>query len=998
MIIDELKLSAFGPFKNEYIIDFSTLNKSGIFLLTGETGVGKTSIFDSIIYALYGCVSSSEQTLERVRSDYADESNLTYVELTFHINDKKYNIRRSPFQRVKKGNKIVNREPECCLKYDDVVLEKTKAVNSKIVEIIGLNVDQFRQIVMIPQGQFMKLLTSSSEEKVKIFRQIFKTNDMQKFEDLIYKKSNILLNGISDVTKEINIYLSDLIENDESENIDIRVNRVEEKIEGFNREYNRLDIELKESLKTLNSLKDDYNKKEKFNEDISLFKKNKEEFLELKKSTDQVNDIRKSLEMANKAHEIKSIDNKINDYKSQIDNINNNIKIKNDEISKLKEELDKNEKIKQHLILENQNIEESKIKLNEYRKKQKNIDEYNQLSQKLDEISFDISKGNKRINELGIILDNYNDSLIKLNDLIENLNDEIKKESLYVKDKFEIQEKLNSLDKYEEFQAIIDEANEKALELGKSAQQKYLKAYDYEEEIIKYRKMIVEDQAAFFSMNLKEGEPCPVCGSRHHPQKALAAEIEVTNEMIDDLVKKKETIQSEGTNERALQQNHINNARYFENEQLKLNIDYTDDLRSNLLYKLNEVNGLLNNISENKIKLTDLNKEYQSKLSLLNESKEEKDDLNQKVNSLIKDVELISQKIDSFNIDDSESIDDVINDLESKIKKHEDDMNYYINIVADENRDISVLLNNIENDKSTINRIVRELSEKMQEKNKYQGINYDDYILDDNIINSYNQRVKDFDEKMNFYREYLKRNISFDDKNEVDLKSLKENIVDLENKYNIQFEDFTNLKNKINNYENKLSKIKICIGNSNKKIEDYERIKRISNVTNGSNRLKMSFEKYVLAIYFEDVIEYANEILKKLTDRYILLRKDDLGSGNSHQGLDIDIYDFNTCQRRSVKTLSGGETFKASLALALGLSEMIKRRRSVVDINTMFIDEGFGTLDSESLDSAINMLVGFKNEGLKIGIISHVAELKNRIDSRIVVSRNNSGSTLKVVR
>ena len=220
-------------------------------------------------------------------------------------------------------------------------------------------------------------------------------------------------------------------------------------------------------------------------------------------------------------------------------------------------------------------------------------------------------------------------------------------------------------------------------------------------------------------------------------------------------------------------------------------------------------------------------------------------------------------------------------------------------------------------------------------------------------------------------------------KNDEEIKALNEEIICLDSKIKTISKQLTEIKSNYN-----LMKDKIALRN---------RLKHISDISNGQNASKMTFEQYVLGIYFEDVIEEANILLNDMSkSRYQLIKKTSL-AGNGYKGLEISVFDNNTGATRDVTTLSGGESFIASLALALGLSNVIRRNKALVSFDTLFIDEGFGSLDAESLDQAYNILCGLRVNDRVIGIISHITELKNRISSQIVIKKTDFSSEIKIL-
>lgn len=999
MLLNTLSIQAFGPFKKLFTIDFEKLNNSGIFLLTGETGVGKTSIFDAITYALYGDICGTNQDLERVRSSYASESDPTFVELTFEINNKQYTIRREPQQSLlNKGGKVVTRPHFVLLKYDDKSIIGPKEVSKKITELLGLTVNQFRQIVMIPQGEFMKLLTSSSEEKVKIFRQIFKTEELLKFEDIIRDKAKELYHEVSEVKTIIDTKIESLVDVDKSLSYDLKVEKIKEVIDTIKNKRDALQKEYDELSKLCDEFNKNLNEKQSLNKRIDEYNLNKNEYKNLLFHKEEIEFKKEEIEKSTKAYKVKVIYDKI-------DEINKCIKEYEEKIAKSNMQIDNcNILLKQnedkHIDLSEQKLEynQNKEKLINVKNAYKQLDECNRINNELEEYSIKISKVKKRLSEIRILKSNLEYQIETLENSIKDMNEIIYNESDYTSKNLVLESIIKKFELYKQYIKENDSIENDLNKITDSITEALKKEYDIDDKITNIKRKLLEDKAYVLALELKEGEPCPVCGSLRHPKMALPSDIEVNDEMIINLEKEKIELK-QNANELVQEKSSLfNKKKYIESLIDSLNIEYSEEEYLKKSNELNEVKALLDEIIELKDKRDE---KLDKKLSLDNEYKEiieEEQDLNNKLIESMNKIEILNARLELLNPDESINYEEIISDLEAKIDKYELDVEANRNEKNTCETNIQVAISNISNYSYNLSNKDKEL---IACKNELQGIgefeNYKDYLFDSELIERYKEAIENYNKSNNYYVEYFNRNLDLEGKEKEELEKLIEVVEQNDNAKNIKLDELAKIKMTFDMYNSRLAEIEEHKNKSNKKIELYERLQRLSRISNGDNRLKMSFEKYVLAIYFEDVINYANEILKRLTDRYVLVRRDTLAKGNAQQGLDIDVYDFDTSARRSVKTLSGGETFKASLALALGLSEMIKQRKSLIEINTMFIDEGFGTLDSESLDCAINMLVGLKEQGQKIGIISHVAELKQRINAKIIVSRTNDGSNVRVV-
>ena len=949
-----IKISAFGPYKGLETVDFTKLGSNGIFLITGDTGSGKTSLFDAICFALYNQPSGTNRTVDSLRSDYADDETDTFVEFEFTHKENKYVIKRNvPYKKKNRKTKTV---AEATLIINDKdIITGVKEVTNKIIEILGIDDKQFKQIAMIAQGEFLKLLFATSDERSKIFRKIFDTSIYYKISELLKEKflktkreyddkNNILKNEIEHINwdKDIsNLTILEIINllNEENEKDKIIVLEEKEKRKKLDEKIELLikDIEIKKNINA-----DILNLKNKTSE-LNNLKSNYDEMLLIK------NDIKLS-ELIN------PLNKELNLYENNL--INNN-KLKIEYENYLNEEEINLQKLKEKYL----NLEQVKDQV-----KKDNI-----VLEKLKQ-NINIQKEIKLLNEEKEELKNCNDILLKNKKEREEIQEYILNDKSYINlEKARDEDKVNK-EKIKEYNDIIISYNDNLeyKEKLKLELENDIKNYEiHNNEYVLEESKFLRNQAGILAKELSPNKPCLVCGSKNHPSKA---------ELINDVLSKEEL------------------------DNLKINLDLLNEKRNNSINNLNLINAKLNEVDIEKINtektkleaikfdfdklLNDCKIFDQKKLTLnnLNNSILKNEDDVKRYNNIISNLESLEKQIFNFDIN-LEDLEKEINNNETYIKNITTSYNDLNSSIKEIKGKYDVVLSNIENETKNKEKVLNEINNIDKPTNLY---NTNEIVIikkeNDNYFNSYDilkTQIKQLEEKTkdkeisdidNLNNELLKLRIEKNNMND-DLIIKYDNNVKIYDSISLKFKEIESINRKYSNY------------------------KKLSDTANGNliGKNKIIFEHFVQASYFNEIIKNSNFRLDIMTNgQFELIRKEVATSLNDKVSLDLEIVDHYTGKIRSIKSLSGGESFKASLALALGLSDTIQNYAGGIVVETMFIDEGFGSLDSDSLEQALATLYDLTNGNRLIGIISHVSELKSRIDSKIYISKTANGSTIKI--
>lgn len=936
----KLVMSAFGPYKDEEKIDFKELNGRNIFVISGKTGAGKTTIFDAITYALYGEASGESREVDSFRSDFANDEVETFVELEFELKRETYKLKRIPRQLKKKsrGEGYTEKSAEAILEMPDgKIITKANNVNSKVIELMGITKEQFKQIVMLPQGEFKKLLLADSSEREGIFRKIFDTYDFEKMQTELKEEAKELENRQKESQNEIKTNLKNIIGN-----LNVEIG-----------EYPDIPVVLEELKKLIETDKSNYEKNMLDQKEIDNY------LQEIKKVSDLKEDLEKK-----KAELIEDV--KIEEeLKEKIQLLEKELK---EAVEELKSE-EKNEEYRDKLKLELQNLKTIESQIDEIEKLKKERDLNQELLNKVEEMQ-------KKSKQLEIENQSeFEKNEIELKELIDLETQKLKLDNL-IKEKEESRIKLRDI-----YSKIVE--YEKLKSNHKTREEEY-KKFEIEYEKLKKEQETKEEiykkeQAGILASNLKDNEPCPVCGSTTHPQKAVLIEQnQIPTE--EELKKLKEERQE---------------YEIVKNDKLKILTELHQDLKNRLEILEESLQSFKEGFETTSYSKTRA-QEVKERGIKLKEEIEELQKQNNSLNERIKTKETIENK----NL----KIKEIIN---NERKKQE-------NLIEEEKKKII----EIQNHSNKIEEFAKKLPQNISSKEEIvKEIGEKDKALRDSIqrleiLRNKNNELGSAIEKECGKLEIKTQNIK--DKKELilkieeDFKSLKlsfkiETDEELQNQLKekqIKIEELKKQEKEIyaqyKNNEIVFEKVTIAHKKVEKIEKRYRLVGELSDLANGKKSPYISFERYILASYFEDIIDAANLRLEKMTgDRFSLMRKEGKSKGAGQKGLELEVYDNYTDTSRDVSSLSGGESFKASLSLALGLSDVVQANAGGVSLDTIFVDEGFGNLDPQSLDNAIDSLLELQRGGRLVGIISHVEELKERIEAKLEVIGSPNGSKVK---
>ncbi len=868
----ELRISGWGPYKDLQTIDFTRMEERGLFLITGATGAGKTTIFDAIMYALYGCMSGEVREKGTVRSDFAKPDTPTFVELTMTHKGESYHIYRNPeYLRPRKrkgadGKELTKEKEKAILTLPDgSSIEGSSEVTRKIEELLCLDYRQFKQISMIAQGEFTKLLTASSQEKTKILRQIFDTGLYEKLAQILKERSNAIYKEVSGYRHKMD------------EDVEL-YHPMEESAEKFAALVQGKAYDYEAVLAFLKEEKNRIGKAEK--EVLAQYQQLEERTLILNGR----------LVEAQKAAELQKSFEKERDRKRLLDSRKEEMQQKETLLWKA----DRAGEIRQQELL----CEESGKQIDKIRQQIRHLQEETGLREQ---------------------------QILSLQKLPEYQEDFEAACELKEKLSAQKQESKHNIELCKQLEAQLKQLQEVYLGLE---QEEVLARQAYEETEHRYR----HNLAGILSAELEENQPCPVCGSVHHPAPAAVTKEHLTKEKVDQA--KKEWLQKQ---EKTMRQHGETMAAKGKAEQAK---EKGGELLKSIEQMQAQEEKLPTEIKELLLKYT--RKSFEGELNRL---------LTLRVESAEKQEQLRS--------------------LQEELQKEQE-------LFKERDEERAALL----------------MKYGFASRQEYQGSLLSKEQIEDGKreLQDYEKNCKANEELLQHLKEQVQALVLPEP-----AKLQEELQTALEEKRAVQ-QSLSKKQESRNLTERTFTSLKTKLVSLKETMEHYSLVKGLDDLANGNNKKRLVFEQYVLISYFEEILYAANLRLQTMSSgRYELRRVRGIVDARSKDNLEMEVLDYYTGKYRSVKTLSGGESFKVSLSLALGMSDVIQAQSGGIQVETMFIDEGFGTLDGESLDQACLVLQGLTESNRLIGLISHVPELSEKIPDQIRIHKTNTGSRIEVV-
>jgi len=1004
-----LSMKAFGPYADEEIVDFSKLEDNSLFLIHGQTGSGKSSLLDAICFALYGESTATDKLQPQLRSHYATDKQKTSVTLDFSLAGKSYRISRQPRQSLPGRKSEVPHEATLWDRSDatdndqegTVIASKAKAVDAKIESLLGFKAAQFKQVVVLPQGEFRKLLVSNSAERELILAKLFRTEHYKHLETKLKDAEKKVRKELYELTDEKQFHLN------------------QEDVESASELREKLEIillETKQIEKEIQLLK---NREKQASKDLEVTRESNRRF-------DEFSEAGKKL-------------SKIEEQQTRIEEIQNQLKQANsaknmqDVYSLLQERMNKKQQLQTTLdktvFHHQQAIQELEAANMQFEKAQANASNVDQLKILLSKLQGfeqqvkELDQANKVLADLAKEKQSGNKELQKLQGHIEQLKQADEGNSLKLAAVKELSLKKDTLEllyreaakktalKTEHIKSTREQTNisseildlEKKLQTADNYLQKQKQQLKTQEEIW------VNGQAAILADKLEKNLACPVCGSLDHPHPARSDE---------KLPSKAEIKQMKDTVEQA-EQNLVNLNRVLDNKSKKTAVllstienmekDFTDIAKSDfnvlkatesdLKNKQNDAMQatkqaaiLEETIQQQKVQLKKL--EQQNEISekeytrICNKHNLQTGLVNEKHSAIPEEYQHAQTLVIQIN-----KTKEKLKNLEHALQRDKSAFEEATKTESELKYKLQTLKTQLEQSEKALAKTNKTFEERLSSQGFADITEFNTALQLVTRIESLQDEVDNFlkdkaaaNERYHRAEKELQQKIHIDSAElEGKLESLKNELLESNKNQAKKTLRIKQLKSTTEQLDKLVLKIEA-------KEKEYALIKSVSDAASGNNPSKLPFHRFVLGSFLDEVLIHASQRLRLMSrGRYDLERSFEKESHGKTGGLGLMVSDTYTGTQRAVNTLSGGETFLASLALALGLADVVQSYSGGIQLDTMFIDEGFGTLDPESLDLAFKTLMELKN-GRLVGIISHVPELKERIDVRLEVLSGKHGS------
>lgn len=1020
-----LTIEAFGPYRDSVTLDFNQLENHSMFLISGPTGAGKTSILDAMVYALYGEPSGEVRKTDAIRSDFAEPKQMTRVDFSFAIGDAQYRVERLPKQMVAKKRGTGMREQNASATVYEmkdgewkVIATSAAAIRDTIQRIIGFRKDQFLQVVLLPQGEFRKLLVASTNEREELLHTLFRTELYRKLQEALKSAFDEAKAGIEEnLMKQTALIQS--IPHDE-DTLVLTIEHVRELLE--NREPHREGLVVKRDeavaeVNWLNTLRNEW----------ALYNQAQQSLIEATSKLDIVKSkeperaqLREKVQFLNSLSPVHAL------YKQYID--------KQSTLTTLERALSDAEKsvdtatqhesncIEAHEALESQaeTIQAKRTTLAQLQQQSETFDELGLLKKKLSALRSDVEQLDSKKSESD--LERQRQLIKQIEVDVENLRKQLQENSTLLDKIPVIQEQLNHLQRYSE---LVDEISQVQKEVA--AKEETLSTLDKtvkeaKVHLERLEHLMQEGRAYELVPFIKEDEPCPVCGSTEHPHLATKPELYPTKDEVEvarGLRDKELQQQANEVGQRDALVGRVHELSDHKNVQvsiLKASIDGFSEanfasIQQDLLAQMEGLKTLRGESEQLGKTISDTERRLSTAKDTLAKSEIAHNELLKTLHELEVSIGSVQAKIDSLSeslpTTDLELWRKQVTSLSSEIKEYDAQLTVTTKQLEEARGQLSAkrgrletLSSQVKEERKNLDSLYEEYTQSLQSVSLSE-IDFVEALSDFNALEDFKIKLYELEEAFSTAQAVYDAALKTTETVVKPSDTVSDEVYDVAvERRDTLVGNLAAWDKETKHIETTLSSLEELESSMGEARNEVEFLGRLNDLANGGEQgfKNVTFERYVLGAILDEVVYAANLRLQKMSrSRYSLERSDYTGGGRGKQGLDLAVMDAFTGQSRPANTLSGGETFLASMALALGLADVIQSYAGGIHMDTMFIDEGFGTLDPDTLELAMETLVQLQSSGRLIGMISHVPELKTRIPAHLEVTRGDEGSTAKFV-
>lgn len=1026
MLPKKIIMENFGPFVHEEV-DFDELTEAPLFLISGKTGAGKTTIFDAITFALYGDASGGVRSSNEIRSSFAEPTEETRVQFIFEHQGRKYSIERWPKQTLAKKNgkseTTKNQKVQLSI-FNDKGQEaeaytKVDAVNEVIYQILNLQKDQFRQIVMLPQGEFRTFLNANSTEKETVLRSLFGTSFYRQFTENLKLQKCELEKSVSEMTTRIDQLFQQVVA-EKGVTYGESLNLAREYLLLEEQELLKSQTELAEKQAKQKALQQQLQRAQELSESFKQEQQTRRELLKIEEQLPEQEEKKQQLVRGRELEKIRPTYDRIQELvKQQI------------------QQTDEATENQQRAAELEQQYSECQKQTTDFEQQSAEWQTKEQQLQSLNALLPLVKQKEQLMKQKTELTDKQAKQQEHLTEIIQQIK--VHEEKIKLLETKQNTEKMWQDRRYEElqFQQTVthlqqsakdifdqqEEEEDQQIKLAQLVEKASRTSNQLTSEVADYKKLKSQwasAEIARLSMDLLPGEPCPVCGSKEHPNPAQHAELTTDNlgqlqvaletqetrikqlELIREQaeaqyevgIKTFDQLQEDRSAAQKAQEEQINTlqATFADYYQLEVEADLSE-LVIFLRERQKETDERLAEINESKQTLLDLKAEIDNNQAKKLESETSLNVVKGELQTLEGRLSSIEEQTKEWQLPTLEAH---IVELQGKIDE------YHTHLQAHQ-----ALVKELEQQHIRLQENHKLLAKQQQETGenleKFQT-SLQQQLVDANLaieqlasapidLLSLEQEITDFDQQLLLLKDRQSRLAEvIKDQEKPELDELQTLVTSCEAEVTQFQQQHYAKESQLQQQRTLIETIEDLQAQSKEQLDELSQMMQLYQTMNGDNPQKISLERYVLQWYLAEVLQCANQQLNQLTKgRYRFELKQETGRSKGNTGLEINVYDDNAGATRSSHTLSGGESFIAALSLALGLAEVIQSQAGGVAIEALFIDEGFGSLDEEALEMAMEALESIENAGRMIGIISHVRELKERIPQQIIVETSGTG-------
>lgn len=1011
----KLSLQAFGPFANQEVIDFSQLGES-LFLINGRTGAGKTTLLDAICFALYGKTSSHEREGGAMRCDQAEDTHLTEVDFTFQLQQKHYRILRQPEQlRPKqKGKGFTEHKHTATLwrvegdKHETVLSSKKAAqATDMIKELLGLNVEQFRQVIVLPQGQFRQLLLAKSAERQTIFSQLFQTHTYQRLEEKITAQAKKVTDAVNETLAQQQGILN-TIGCDSLEQLKAALNDLEPKLKQAHTEKQQADVYFSQLQQTQLQA-------QQLQIQFKAYQETQQQLHELQQQQASITFDKQTLSKHLAAQKIQQHYQAWKSQQQLLHSQCHTLKKYQEQLQALQQQIESTKEthcrtqVAKQQTLQKKQIQQAELKQFKPRLKQYQTakNHYQEQVQQLNkqQTSYNIYQKHIETGKQSLLsAQSEHTHLSLLQAQLPSL--EAKKSKLEA----QIEQRSQLTTQQRELTQLEQHLQQHTNQLTHTQQQ----AKDTETQFKQLQLQWHQGQAALLAQALQPEQPCPVCGSHHHPSPKHNTDSIPTQAQLDQAESN-----TQQAHEQLTQQKEQYQTLIFKQTKLNESIQKTQDLL--------EADLNLDELQEQYLQAQEQLKHHRTQIEHLPVLEQHIKTLTDKQAQLEQEASATQKQLTQAHLEHSkaqeafsisqaelpesyqslEILEQAIQQVQQSITALQQELATEEAQWQDKQHELTQYNTRTQEQSRTVEQLKQQLdhSEKtwkdaLQQSGINSTQNFLEQCLEVSRAEDIQHRIQQFEQSYQEAQTRLEERATLiHNKQRPDLETIEQQLNRAQTQKKTAEQHYLSLHQQQQQYQQVFKTYNQAQQRIAKYEQDYTVIGTLANTLKGDNPQKLSLRRFVLAALLDDVLTLASQHFYNMSHgRYTLCRKQERNKGGSASGLELLVEDAQTGIPRDVATLSGGESFMAALSLALGLSEIIQSHAGGIQLETLFIDEGFGSLDADSLDLAIRTLMELQHHGRMVGIISHVSELKRQIQQRIdVISLPSGHSHVKMV-